>query len=282
MRIPSYINESLVELALREDLGRGDFSTESTVPCDALGEGVLMAKEPLVLCGTELAKYIFKKVDCDLIYEAIKKDGDSVQTFEKIGVVKGSLASILTGERLVLNFMQRLSGIATLSASYSKVIPASSRVKVTDTRKTTPGWRTLEKYAVRTGGGTNHRFGLDDGVMIKDNHIESAGSITKAVESARKSIHHLMRIEVETSTLDEVKEAVAAGADVIMLDNMDNSLTAQAIKIIDGKAVVEVSGGITIERIPSLATLDIDVISVGALTHSATACDINLTVKRVN
>ena len=193
--------------------------------------------------------------------------------------ISGNAASILKGERTALNLLQRLSGIASLTAEYVKEIDKYSQTKIADTRKTTPGLRTLEKYAVRTGGGSNHRFGLDDGVMIKDNHIVLAGSITQAVENVRSKIHHLLKIEVETTNLDEVKEALAARADVIMLDNMDYDMMAEAIETIGDCAKIEISGGVTLEKINELSKLGADFISVGALTHSAVAKDINLTLE---
>ena len=182
----------------------------------------------------------------------------------------------------MLNFLQRLSGISTLTKKYVDLIDKNSKTKIVDTRKTTPGWRTLEKYAVTVGGANNHRFGLDDGIMIKDNHIEMAGGITKAVNLVRSKVHHLLKIEVETTNLEEVKEALEAKADVIMLDNMDNELVKQALEIISNRAISEVSGGITTKRISELSKLNPDFISVGALTHSATAVDINLTLKLEN
>ncbi len=276
---PPYVNEALLDLTIAEDFGRGDLTTDSTVSLHEKGSAIIMAKESLVVCGIDLAEYLYKKIDPEIKFSFKRHDGEAVIETDIIAVVEGRVNSILKGERAALNFLQRLSGIATKTREYVKEVPVDSATKVVDTRKTTPGWRLLEKYAVRCGGGKNHRFGLDDGVMIKDNHIKAAGSIGKAVEAVRKVAHHLVRVEVETTNISEVKEALEAGADVIMLDNMNNEAVAEAVEVIGGKAIVEVSGGITLERIPDLANLKVDYISVGALTHSAVAKDINLTIE---
>jgi len=279
MKAPNYVAENFIDLALKEDIGRGDLTTELTPGSDVCGIGIVKAKEDLVLCGLKLAAYVFYKVDPELKVTAFKKDGDKLKKGDVIFEVEGAAGSILTAERAVLNFIQRLSGIATLSSCYVAELIDDSKTRIVDTRKTTPGWRTLEKYAVRVGGASNHRFGLDDGIMIKDNHIEMAGSIEKAVKAVRSGCHHLIKIEVETSNLGEVQQAIDAGADVIMLDNMSNEMMAEAVALISGKAVTEISGGVKLERIKELSKIGADFISVGALTHSAVAKDINLTLK---
>lgn len=276
----SYIDQQFIAHVLREDIGRGDLTTQLTVDENEKGSAVIMAKEELVLCGIELITYIYQQIDPEIKVSFSRQDGEKLIQSDIVAVVEGSLVSLLTGERTVLNFLQRLSGIASKSAEYTSHIAQNSKTTIVDTRKTTPGWRLLEKYAVKTGGCGNHRFGLDDGIMIKDNHIVSAGSITKAVDKARKGVHHLLKIEVETKNLAEVQEALDAGADVIMLDNMDTLTIEKALKEIDNSAVVEVSGGITEQRIKELSILNVDYISVGALTHSAISKDINMTLER--
>ena len=279
MRCPDYTTEEFVARIISEDLGRGDVTTNFVTNEVRNGRAFIKAKSNLVLCGVDLAAYVFKFIDEDLDIELLAEDGEKLCAGEKIMNISGNAASILKGERTALNLLQRLSGIASLTADYVKEIDKYSETKIADTRKTTPGLRTLEKYAVRTGGGSNHRFGLDDGVMIKDNHIVLAGSITQAVENVRSKIHHLLKIEVETTNLDEVKEALAAKADVIMLDNMDTEMMSEAISIIGDSAKIEISGGVTLEKINELSKLGADFISVGALTHSAVAKDINLTLE---
>ena len=279
MRCPDYATEEFVSRIISEDLGRGDITTNFVTNEERNGRAFIKAKSDLVLCGIDIAAYVFKFIDEDLEVELLARDGEKLCAGEKIMNISGNAASILKGERTALNLLQRLSGIASLTAEYVKEIDKYSETKIADTRKTTPGLRTLEKYAVRTGGGSNHRFGLDDGVMIKDNHIVLAGSITQAVENVRSKIHHLLKIEVETTNLDEVKEALAARADVIMLDNMDYDMMAEAIETIGDRAKIEISGGVTLEKINELSKLGADFISVGALTHSAVAKDINLTLE---
>lgn len=279
MRCPDYATEEFVSRIISEDIGRGDVTTNFVTNESRNGRAFIKAKSDLVLCGIDLAAYVFKFIDEDLDIELLAEDGEKLCAGEKIMNISGNASSILKGERTALNLLQRLSGIASLTAEYVKEIDRYSETKIADTRKTTPGLRTLEKYAVRTGGGSNHRFGLDDGVMIKDNHIVLAGSITQAVENVRSKIHHLLKIEIETTNLDEVKEALAAKADVIMLDNMDTEMMSEAISIIGDSAKIEISGGVTLEKVNELSKLGADFISVGALTHSAVAKDINLTLE---
>ena len=267
--------DNIIKLALDEDIGTGDITTISTIPEEKTAFGKFIAKEDMVICGTDLAKYIFSKVDKSISFEACVKDGDSVKKGEIIATVSGNARNVLTGERTALNFMQRLSGIATRTAVAVKETAGTS-AKIADTRKTTPGMRVLEKYAVRVGGGTNHRFNLADGVLIKDNHIAVSGGIKKAVENARKSIPHTLKIEVEVETKEQLEEALEAGADIIMLDNMTNEQMAECVKIVNGRAIVEASGNMGEKKLAEVAATGVDIISVGALTHTVKAADISL------
>ncbi len=267
----------LIEAALREDIGAGDITTDGLVPEDARGQGYVVVKEPLVLAGIELAERVFQYLDPQIKFTALCQDGDDVAPGTRVFEVDGSLRTLLTGERTALNFLQRLSGIATLTRSWVKILEGTA-TRLVDTRKTTPGLRILEKYAVRIGGGHNHRAGLFDGVLIKDNHIVSCGGITRAVQLARQKAHHLIRIEVETATLEEVDEAVAAGADVIMLDNMDLPQIREAVVRISGRALVEVSGSVDSRHLREIAEAGADIISAGFLTHSARAVDLSMRI----
>ncbi|WDN89897.1 nicotinate-nucleotide pyrophosphorylase (carboxylating) [Desulfosarcina sp. BuS5] len=273
--------DHLIEISLQEDIGTGDITTENLIDPDIKGRGVLIARESLVIAGIDVAKRVFEILDSDVETESRFNDGDSVVAQEVVLSVEGSLQTLLMGERTSLNFLQRLSGIATYVRSYLKEL-ADKDVCLVDTRKTTPGWRVLEKYAVRIGGANNHRMGLFDGVLIKDNHIAVCGGVKKAVDRIRNRISHLMKIEVEVSNLSQVNEALDAGADVIMLDNMDIPQIKAAVKIINGKAKVEVSGGVTKENLVMLANAGVDIISSGALTHSAGCVDISMRIEAVN
>ncbi|MCK5808351.1 carboxylating nicotinate-nucleotide diphosphorylase [bacterium] len=254
--------------------------TTSFLDGSCLGRAILRAKEELTICGLDLISPIFALMEIENIpyITMLCSDGDRLSIGDTVCEIHGDAATLLMAERTILNFLQRMSGIATTTAHFVSYLPEGSKTRITDTRKTTPGWRTLEKYAVRVGGAYNHRFGLDDGVMIKDNHIVLAGSITNAVKDIRDKIHHLMRIEVECENQEMVKEALNAGADVIMCDNMSTDDVAAAVNLINGSAIVEVSGGISFERIQELATVGVDVISVGKLTHGARSVDINMTL----
>ena len=272
--------QQLIEMALQEDIGPGDITTENLISPNLEGKGVVIAKEPLVLAGLDVADQVFKKFDRRIRFKPLFKDGDTVNDAEVIIEMEGKLCALLKGERTALNFLQRLSGIATCVRSYTDEL-SDKPVRLVDTRKTTPGWRVLEKYAVRMGGAHNHRMGLYDGVLIKDNHIAAYGGIRKAVERIRTHVSHLVKIEVEVSELEQVEEAIDAGADVVMLDNMDINQIKSAVKQIDGRAVVEVSGGVTKNRLRSLADTGVDIISVGALTHSARCVDISMRIKAI-
>lgn len=267
--------DELLLSALKEDVGTGDITTNCCVPEENTSRGQFVAKEDFVLCGIGIAQRVFALVDGSVHFFAEKKDGDAVKTGEVIACVEGASRSILTGERVALNFMQRLSGTATATAkAVAQVVGTDT--KIVDTRKATPGLRTLEKYAVRVGGGHNHRFNLADGVLIKDNHISAAGGIAKAVSAARNAVPHVMKIEVETETLEQVQQALDAGADIIMLDNMTNEAMTEAVKRIAGRAITEASGNMGEKDLFQVAKTGVDFISVGALTHSVKAADISL------
>jgi nicotinate-nucleotide pyrophosphorylase (carboxylating) len=273
--------EHLIDLALQEDIGSGDITTESLIDPSAMGSGSIIAKESFVLAGMDTAKKVFLRLDPSVLWKPFFKDGDLVESGETVLEVSGRLRALLMGERTALNFLQRLSGIATHVRNYLEQMDTPN-IRLVDTRKTTPGWRLLEKYAVRAGGAFNHRMGLYDGVLIKDNHIAACGSITKAVTDIRKTISHLVRIEVEVTDLKEVEEALAAGADVIMLDNMDIEQMKAAVNIINKRALVEISGGVTKDRLKKLAETGVDIISVGALTHSAKSVDMSMRIEQAH
>ncbi|MGE5701913.1 MAG: carboxylating nicotinate-nucleotide diphosphorylase [Clostridia bacterium] len=264
-----------IEDWLLEDIGSGDITTMCTIPEEEQGVGIMYAKEAGMIAGLPIAEMVFEVVDPGLSFRALVKEGSFVEKGEAIVEVSGSVQSILSGERLALNLLQRLSGIATRTHEFVKVLEGT-KAKVADTRKTTPGLRLVEKYAVRIGGGHNHRYALYDAVMIKDNHIKGSGSITQAVEAARANIPHTMKIEVETESLAQVKEALAARADIIMLDNMSLDQMREAVALINGQAIIEASGGVTLETIRGIAETGVDIISVGALTHSVRSLDISL------
>ncbi len=269
--------DTIIKFALFEDSGLGDITTESILSESFAGKGVIVAKEPFVLAGFEVAKRVFKLLDPKCEVNSLFSDGDHIGKGEIFFKVKADLLSLLKGERVALNFLQRLSGIATLTRSYVEEL-AFPNVRLTDTRKTTPGLRSLEKEAVRAGGAYNHRMSLYDGILIKDNHIAVAGSIENAVKAVKNRISHLMKIEVEVTSFDEVKEAIDAGAEVIMLDNMTHDQMADAVKYINGRAVVEASGNVSFETLNKIAATGVDVISCGALTHQARSVDISMRI----
>jgi nicotinate-nucleotide pyrophosphorylase (carboxylating) len=267
--------DPLIELALTEDIGIGDITTESTVQPSQRGVGTIIAKSSGVIAGLPVTQRVFEKVDLSLDFRLQVSDGEQVQSMTPIAEVEGAVQSILIGERTALNFLQRLSGTTTLTAQFVTAA-AKYDAKIIDTRKTTAGWRVLQKYAVRVGGGYNHRFGLYDGVLIKDNHIIAAGGIGQAIERARLTVAHTVKIEVEVETLDQVDEALVAGADIILLDNMSINLMRAAVKEIGREVFTEASGGITLDQVEAVAATGVDLISVGALTHSAMPLDISL------
>lgn len=269
--------ENLIALALDEDAGLGDVTSRAIFASEHQSKAFIQAKEPIVVCGLEIAARVFAMVDPALKVKLTAKDGDRVKSGEIVLHVSGPTVALLTAERTALNFLQRLSGVATQSRKYAAAVTGTG-VRIVDTRKTTPGWRALEKYAVRCGGCYNHRASLGEHVLIKDNHIAAAGSLTKAVQLCRKEAPHGAKIEVETKTLSEVKEAVRAGAEVILLDNMSPEKVAIAVATIAGAAIIEVSGGVRYETLRKYALPGVDVISIGALTHSAVAADLSLTL----
>jgi nicotinate-nucleotide pyrophosphorylase (carboxylating) len=273
-----HTTEQLIQLALGEDIGPGDITTDNLVAPDARGIGTIVAKQDLVIAGLQVAEQVFRLLEPKITFEARCADGARVAPGSTVASIEGTLAALLKGERTALNFLQRMSGIATQARDYVEMV-AGTPVTLVDTRKTTPGWRVLEKYAVRMGGAHNHRMGLYDGVLIKDNHIAVCGSIAKAVKQVRRAISHLVKVEVEATTLDEVEAALAAGADIIMLDNMDLEQIRRAVEVIEQRALVEVSGGVTRQRLKALALTGVDLISIGALTHSAVAVDLSMTIK---
>jgi len=269
--------EHLIDLALEEDAGLGDVTSRTIFPANHTSKAFISAGHDLVICGLEVAARVFAKVDPALKVQLTAQDGDRVKKGGVVLRVAGPTAALLTAERTALNFIQRLTGVATQARKYAAAVTGTG-VRIVDTRKTTPAWRALEKYAVRCGGCVNHRSSLGEHVLIKDNHIAAAGSLTKAVKLARAGAPHLAKIEVEAKTLAEVKEAVRAAADVILLDNMTPAEVRAAVAVIGGAAVVEVSGGVKFDTLRDYALPGVDVISIGALTHSAAAADLSLTL----
>jgi nicotinate-nucleotide pyrophosphorylase (carboxylating) len=269
--------DRLIEFALLEDIPNYDITTNSLIHPSKSGRVEVIAKSDLVLAGLKIFHKVFLKLNPDITIQSFFSDGNSVKSEEKIAYIKGSLYDILRGERTALNFLQRLSGIATLTAQYVEKIK-DSHVFLLDTRKTIPGWRNLEKYAVRMGGGRNHRSNLGDGILIKDNHIAVFGNVREAIEKVRKTCPPGLKIEVEVNNLDEVNEALKAKADIIMLDNMNLGDIKKAVKIINHKTLIEVSGNITLDNIKDVADAGVNFISVGAITHSAVFVDISMQV----
>ncbi len=273
------ILDPILRTALTEDLSGGDLSAESCVDEGKPGSAVAISKAPLVVCGSEVFRRVFELVDSRVRFTAHVADGTKVAPRTTLWSLEGPARSLLMGERTALNFVQRMSGTATLARACVDALPAGSKTRITDTRKTTPGLRALERYAVRAGGAFNHRNDLGSAVMIKDNHIVAAGGITAAVEKARARAPHTSKIEVEVTNLEQLEEALATGAEIVMLDNFDDELTKRAVERVRASShrpLIEASGGITLERIGRLATIGVDIISVGALTHSAPAADISL------
>ncbi len=275
------LSERLIDLALEEDIGPGDLTTMELIGADMRGTGILIAKQELVLAGLQMAKKVFQRLDPDARLTTDLSDGQKASKGQTLAKVSGKLQALLQAERTALNFLQRLSGIATLTRKYVETLEGcgNCKVRLVDTRKTTPAWRVLEKYAVRMGGALNHRMGLYDGILVKDNHLVACGGIGEAVKRLRQRSSHLLKIEIEVENMDQVLEALEAGADVIMLDNMDLDQIRRAVDTIAGRALVEVSGGVTLESLPDLAACGVDIISCGALTHSAKAVDISMEIQ---
>ncbi len=267
--------ERIVRAALEEDIGLGDVTTEVTVAPETMARAELVAKEDFTLAGIDVAAEVFKTLDADVAFEKLLEDGQRVRRGEVIAWLKGRAAILLQGERVALNLLQRMSGIASLTAQYVEAVSGTEAV-IVDTRKTVPGLRALDKYSVRMGGGRNHRIGLFDGVLIKENHVAAAGGIGPAIERARKRLPHTLKIEIETRDLGEVQLALESGADIIMLDNMPLEEMRRGVELIAGQALVEASGGVNLERVRDIAETGVNIISVGALTHSVKAADISL------
>ena len=266
--------------ALKEDLGHGDVTTDALIEPGLKGLAWLRAKEELVLCGLEVAKEVFFLVDSELSFIPLRKDGEAINSGEVVAEIRGRVASILKGERVALNLLQHLSGVATYTRKFVEKVK-DFPVKILDTRKTIPGLRVLEKYAVSCGGGANHRFGLSDGVLIKDNHIKACGSVKEALVRARARLPHVYKIEIEVKDLEELKEALMAGADAVLLDNMDVVTLKEAVKLarkIKKDVILEASGGVRLENVREIAATGVDLISIGRLTHSAPAVDLHLKV----
>jgi len=269
--------DNLILNALKEDMPIGDITTDSTIPEDAYSKAFFIAKETGVLAGLHVAERVFELLDPTVVFERIAKEGCVINKGDIIAEIDGNTRALLKGERTALNLLQRLSGIASKTKEFSDKIK-DLPVSIVDTRKTTPGLRLLEKYAVRVGGGSNHRFCLSDGVLIKDNHIAACGGIKNAVQRAKKVAPHTIKIEVETESIEQVQEAIDSGADIIMLDNMSNELMVKAVKLINKRALVEASGNVNLERVRGIALTGVDLISVGAITHSVKALDISMRI----
>ena len=275
MMLNRFYVDDIIRTALKEDINYIDVTTDFLIPAAQMGEGRLMSKAEGVVCGTEVAARVFELLDPETNVEILIPDGSAVKYGDDIMRLRGKTGMLLKGERTALNLIQHMSGIATAANKYSRLVEGT-RATIADTRKTLPGLRPLQKYAVFCGGARNHRYNLSDAAMIKDNHIDAAGGITKAVTRLRSKTGHMTKIEVETRNLDELREALEAGADIIMLDNMSPELMKQAVEITDGRALLEASGGITDETLRAVAETGVDIISVGALTHSVKAFDISM------
>jgi len=274
--LPKLLVEPIVRAALVEDLGRaGDITTAAVVPKEARFSGAMVARRPGTIAGTEAARIAFDLVDPTLDVSILQPDGSVVEPGQPVMHIKGPAQSVVTAERTALNFISHLSGIATVTAELVAGV-GNNKARITCTRKTTPNLRALEKHAVRAGGGVSHRFGLDDGILIKDNHVALAGGIRPAIQSAKAGLGHMVKIEVEVDTLEQLDEALSEGVDAILLDNMDPDLLRQAVATIDGRAMSEASGRITAEQVPAIAASGVDIISAGWITHSAPALDLGL------
>jgi nicotinate-nucleotide pyrophosphorylase (carboxylating) len=276
MSIPRLIVSQIVSRALEEDLGRGDLTTEACVEEAATGSAALVAREPAVFYGAEVVREVYALLDPRVTVTVQRADGDKVAPGTVLLQLRGPARTLLEGERVALNFCQRLSGVATLTRAYVDALPKGSKTRIADTRKTTPGLRALERQAVRAGGGHNHREDLSAAVLIKDNHIAAAGGVGQAIDRCRARAAHTSRIECEVDTLEQLEIALKHRADIVLLDNFDDAQIERAVQLINGRAIIEVSGGVKLERVGTIAKLGVDVISVGALTHSARAIDLGL------
>ena len=267
--------DTLIEVALKEDMPQGDITSESVIPADSESEAIILAKEEGVLAGIDVAERVFHKIDPSVVFKKKLNDGQKFRNGQTLATIQGPSVSLLKGERTALNFLQRMSGVATTTQNFVKELQGT-KTKILDTRKTTPGLRSLEKYAVKMGGGENHRFNLSDMVLIKDNHLKIVGSISQAVKSAKQRIKPGVKVEVEATSLKEVQEAIQSGADMIMLDNMSKGEIEEVVKHVQGKVPLEVSGKVTLSRVKEIASLGVDFISVGSLTHSYKSVDISI------
>ena len=279
MNLPQFYVDEIIVNALKEDINYVDVASDYLIPEDQRDDAYFVAKADGVLCGLSVAMRVFALLDDTFEAKLYKHDGDKIQKGDLIAEFSGKTVLLLKGERTALNLLQHMSGIATATAAAVELVKGTN-AQITDTRKTLPGLRALQKYAVTCGGGKNHRFNLSDGAMLKDNHIDAGGGITNAVNALRGKLGHMVKIEVETRDLAEVREALTAGADIIMLDNMSNEMMREAVEIIDGRAKTEASGGITLETIAEVAKTGVDIISLGALTHSVKAFDISMKMKK--
>ena len=277
--LPKFYIDEIILTALKEDINYIDVSADTVIPADQDGAAVFLAKADGVLCGIDVAMRVFELLDTSFKAEVFKKDGDALKKGDIIAKISGKTALLLKGERTALNLLQHMSGIASATNAAVKLVEGT-RTKITDTRKTLPGLRALQKYAVTCGGGFNHRFNLSDGAMLKDNHIDACGGIPNAVKIIRGKLGHVVKVEVETRNMEEVAQALEAGADIIMLDNFDYAMTKQAVEFIGGRALVESSGGITLETLSGYAQCGVDIISIGALTHSVKALDISMKYRK--
>ncbi len=274
--LPKTVIDAAIELALAEDLGAsGDITTNTTVSADARAEALFVARQPGILSGISIAQAAFRAVDERVLFETLRHDGDTLAAGDSFARVEGPARALLTAERVALNFLGRMSGIATLTRRYVNAVEGTSAL-IADTRKTTPGLRAFEKYAVRCGGGHNHRTGLFDAIMIKDNHIVAAGSVSAAIERARGGAGHMVKIEVEVDTLDQLREVLTHKVDAVLLDNMAPETLREAVRTVKGRCLTEASGGVSLQTVRKIAETGVDLISVGALTHSAPVLDIGL------
>lgn len=274
--LPALMLEPLVRAALLEDLGRaGDITTDAIVPASARAETALVARQPGIVAGLDLTATAFRLIEPTISITVERPDGTRIAPGDRIATLSGPTRGMLTAERVALNFLGHLSGVASATATLVEAVKGH-KARICCTRKTMPGLRAVQKYAVRIGGGINHRFGLDDAVLIKDNHVAAAGGVREAIEAARAGVGHLVKIEVEVDSLDQLEEAMAAGVDAVLLDNMGPNLLAEAVRMIDGRAIAEASGRITPATAPAIAAAGVDLISAGWLTHSASVLDIGL------
>ncbi len=269
----------MIDIALEEDLGRGDVTTRLCVPVDSTSDGRVIAKQDLVVCGLDIFDEVMRRVDSETVLTQHVREGERISTGTLMAVATGKTASLLMAERVALNFLQRICGTATMTRTFMDAIPEGCRVRLVDTRKTTPGLRYLERMAVLVGGGNNHRVDLGGGILIKENHIRAAGSVTEAVTRCKTMGPHPLMVEVEVTNRQELEAAVDAGADVIMLDNMSNAEMADSVKFVAGRALLEASGGVNLSTVADIAKTDVDIISVGAFTHSAPSADISFLIR---